>query len=362
MDQGAAMEKAQRNYLIDNLKVLLIFFVVLGHVVEYYIQGNSFFMGLYLFIYFFHMPLFVFISGYLSKNIDKCRKGAIKSLLIPYIVFNIIWYVLAYATTGELKWPIIYPGWTLWYLISLFFWRISLKYLMRIKYIIPISIICGLLIGAMPRGGVVLSLSRTITFLPFFLIGYYTNEHMLNKVSKISKRLSMIGITAAALLAFYLGKYNLVDYNFLYHSKAYSYSGLSISEGVLFRGAIYIGATLLSVCVLNLIPRKKVFFTNIGEKTMNIYLFHPYMTIAVYAIIHVLKLLSYTILSNIVVMVSPFLIMYLLTRGPAQKIYNGLFNTIYKVLYHRKIWEPCKKKYVFIKPKLVRLGRKILRF
>ncbi|MDF2612723.1 MAG: hypothetical protein K0S71_509 [Clostridia bacterium] len=356
------MEQTQRNYLIDNLKVLLIFFVVLGHVIEYNIQGNSFFMGLYLFIYFFHMPLFVFISGYLSKNIEKCRKGAIKGLLIPYVVFNIIWYILAYIATGELIWPVIYPGWTLWYLISLFFWRVTLKYVIRIKYIIPLSIVCGLLIGAMPRGGIVLSLSRTISFLPFFLIGYYTNEANLIKVSKISKRLSLAGISAAVLLAFYLGKHNLIDYNFLYHSQSYGFSGLSNNEGILFRAAIYIGSTILSICVLNLIPRKKVFFTSVGEKTMNIYLFHPYLTIGVYAIIHVLKLLSYTMLSNITAIVSPILIMYVLTRKPAQNLYNGLFNAVYKILYHRKIWEPCKNKYVFIKPKLVWLRRKLLRF
>ncbi|WP_069997421.1 acyltransferase family protein [Cellulosilyticum sp. I15G10I2] len=356
------MEQIQRNYLIDNLKGLLIFFVVFGHVIEYYIQGNSFFMGVYLFIYLFHMPLFVFISGYLSKNIDKCRKGAIKNLLIPYIVFNIIWYALAYIATGDIMLLIIYPGWTLWYLISLFFWRVMLKYLIRIKYILPISIICGLLIGVMPRGGVILSLSRTVTFLPFFLIGYYTNEARLNKVSKISKRLSVAGIAVAVIAAFYLSNNNLLDYNFLYHSQSYIYSGLTINEGMLFRAVLYIGASLLSICVLNLLPRKKVFFTNIGQQTMNIYLFHPYLIIAVYAIIHVLKLLSFNTLGYFMMILSPIIIIYLLSRKMTDKLYNGLFNNINKVVYHHKIWEPCKKQYTYVRPKIIFIRRKILGF
>ena len=62
------------NYFIDNLKVILIFLVVFGHLIERYIDTNSTLLGVYMFIYIFHMPLFVFVSGFLSKNIYKSRK------------------------------------------------------------------------------------------------------------------------------------------------------------------------------------------------------------------------------------------------------------------------------------------------
>ena len=75
------MEKLKkRYYLLDNLKVILIFFVVFGHVIEYYINDNSILMTLYIFIYIFHMPLFIFISGYLSKNFYKMKRKAIRNL------------------------------------------------------------------------------------------------------------------------------------------------------------------------------------------------------------------------------------------------------------------------------------------
>ena len=63
-----------RNYLLDNLKVVLIFFVVFGHVIEYYIKDNSVLRTIYIFIYIFHMPLFVFVSGYLSKNFYRMKR------------------------------------------------------------------------------------------------------------------------------------------------------------------------------------------------------------------------------------------------------------------------------------------------
>ena len=62
------------NYFIDNLKVILIFLVVFGHLIERYIDTNSTLLGVYMFIYIFHIPLFVFVSGFLSKNIYKSRK------------------------------------------------------------------------------------------------------------------------------------------------------------------------------------------------------------------------------------------------------------------------------------------------
>ncbi len=163
-----------KRYFIDNIKVVLIFLVVFGHLIERYIETSNLLMSIYMFIYIFHIPLFIYISGYLSKNIYKSKKIFFKDLLIPYVLLNIVWYILAYLYTGEVNLPLIYPGWTLWFLLSLFFWRISLRYIIKIKYILPISFILGILIGFIPNGSI-LSFSRTIVFLPFFLLGYYTD-------------------------------------------------------------------------------------------------------------------------------------------------------------------------------------------
>ena len=59
--------EATRDTKIDSLKFLLVILVIIGHVVGPYktIQSN---MIIKDFIYLFHIPLFVYISGYLSKN------------------------------------------------------------------------------------------------------------------------------------------------------------------------------------------------------------------------------------------------------------------------------------------------------
>lgn len=74
---------------IDWAKAIAITFVVFGHIPE---ERGSFFLN---YIVTFHMPLFFFISGYLTKkeyfNIKNIKKYT-HTLIIPYFIYNILSY------------------------------------------------------------------------------------------------------------------------------------------------------------------------------------------------------------------------------------------------------------------------------
>ena len=74
----------ERNIYVDNLKGLLIILVVVGHFTDIAIdEGSEALKSLFLIIYSFHMPLFIFINGLLCKNIVRDKtKVLIKSLLL----------------------------------------------------------------------------------------------------------------------------------------------------------------------------------------------------------------------------------------------------------------------------------------
>ncbi|MFP3877521.1 acyltransferase family protein, partial [Bacillus paralicheniformis] len=55
----------EKDLKISNIKGLLIFLVVFGHLIELY-KGNYY--QIFVLIYAFHMPLFIFISGFLAKR------------------------------------------------------------------------------------------------------------------------------------------------------------------------------------------------------------------------------------------------------------------------------------------------------
>ena len=62
----------ERNPLIDVLKGFTIILVVIGHACQWF-SGDDRSQPLYTTIYAFHMPLFMFLSGYVSFN--TCLSG-----------------------------------------------------------------------------------------------------------------------------------------------------------------------------------------------------------------------------------------------------------------------------------------------
>lgn len=106
----------KRDPFFDILKGILILLVVIGHTFEKYIAEGMIPYSIYGTLYTFHMPLFIFISGYFTKNADKARANAVKSLLIPYLIFNSLYYLTQNILQHRLLFTIISPGWTLWYL------------------------------------------------------------------------------------------------------------------------------------------------------------------------------------------------------------------------------------------------------
>ena len=60
-----------RDLKLDGLKFIMIFLVVLGH-----LSYNDWGMETGLLIYSFHMPVFVFLSGYFtSRSTDAARQA-----------------------------------------------------------------------------------------------------------------------------------------------------------------------------------------------------------------------------------------------------------------------------------------------
>lgn len=271
------MEIKERNYLLDNAKGLLIFLVVFGHTLELFKDKFVVAKSIYIFIYMFHMPVFVFISGYFSKNVSKARETAVTSLLIPFIIFTIPWNI-ASLFSGKLGlFSFFTPGWALWYLFSMFVWRLFLADIIRIKNIFKISIVIGLMAGQFVEFGAFMSLSRTLVFLPYFLAGYYMNEEKLLSFKKKGKIPAILIIAVTIALSIYIAISNVMPVEFLWADRAYAefYSGLLIPMGI--RAVLYaIGFSFIYV-IISLMTSKECFLSKIGRNTLPVYILHTYL-------------------------------------------------------------------------------------
>ena len=82
----------ERNYKMDNIKAFLIFLVVLGHLLELVPGQKS--EWLYYVIYTFHMPAFVYITGYFSRP-DSGKRF----FTIVYTYIHTLSNILSYIST-----------------------------------------------------------------------------------------------------------------------------------------------------------------------------------------------------------------------------------------------------------------------
>ncbi|MFZ7944441.1 acyltransferase family protein, partial [Neobacillus sp. 19] len=62
---------SKRSKYFDNAKFILIFLVVFGHLISPLKERDRILFTLYTVIFLFHMPAFIFISGYFAKGFRK---------------------------------------------------------------------------------------------------------------------------------------------------------------------------------------------------------------------------------------------------------------------------------------------------
>ena len=143
--KAPAVSGDQREYLFDNYKVLLILLVVIGHFIEPSNDQNSFLYELKWGIVAFHMPAFIFISGYFSKRIPSLKK-MLCGLVIPYFVYEILYYLLyTFVLDKETGFYFARPKFSLWYLMALFAWRLFSPLVEKIPGCMILSVIAGIL-------------------------------------------------------------------------------------------------------------------------------------------------------------------------------------------------------------------------
>ena len=283
MDNTAALtQSGQRDYLFDNLKALLIFLVLFGHAMELYTKWSKtpFILDtVYFVIYTFHMPFFVFVSGYFSKNVEKCRKAAFSTFLIPYLLFNtVFYYYINYVLHEKVASNFLFtPVYAYWYLLSMFIWRITVKDVANIRLIMPISIVIGLGAGLFTEFGTFMSLSRTFVFLPFFIFGYKFNDNTVKTIRKVPWYIGLLGVGATVFATLWVYKYTAFPWYLIYNSGSYTSVGLKAYDGLLFRGIMYLIAFSFIIFFIIAMPRAKSFVSDIGRNTLPIYIFHPFL-------------------------------------------------------------------------------------
>lgn len=267
-------QRQQREYLFDNYKVLLIILVVIGHFIEPCYDQNAFLYELKWGIVAFHMPAFIFISGYFSKRIPSIKK-LIRGLVIPYFVYELVYYFL-YTLVLDKHTGLYFdrPKFSLWYLMALFVWRLLAPQVKKIPYHMPMLLAGGLLIGLVGLGNY-LSIPRIVFFFPFFMAGMEFDSSCLEKFRKPAGYCGALAILAMMIVGLCVDEYHHSLSVKIFYGR-YSYAGLDLNpiEGMLIRCVCYAISFMLIYLLMLVLPSERQSYSYIGERTMAVYIFH----------------------------------------------------------------------------------------
>lgn len=270
--------EAERQYL-KALKGLLIVLVVVGHFGQTIVNNlpsNVAFIGqsIILFIYLFHMPLFLYVSGYLSKKVDKRRKRAFSDLFVPYILFQLfvgICLLILTQSTEALQ-NIFVPQMGAWYLLTVFIYRLVLPEIRKIKGILLIGVLLTVF-TCLCTFDRTFALRKTLSLFVYFIAGYKTNELPRDRMTKQIARMSLvIFIIVFTLISWKTNWYSLA---FSVLSKNASYKDFSqwYIAPIVYMFS-FVASIIAMYLVVNSIPDNCNWLERQGEDTLPMYLSH----------------------------------------------------------------------------------------
>lgn len=255
--------------------------VIIGHMVYCNLYGEWTYK-LFEFIYAFHMPAFVLISGYCYKDKPLKRGGQdILNLLLVFVVFQIL-YCGDLISLRSIR-PFTYeglrlnithfyePSSVLWYIVALSVWRVFMIIIPRgwrnIRLLI-VSILVSLLAGFVPLG-FEFSFQRIFAFFPYFLLGFLIKEN--NGFDKIRSFNHWI-CTAVLIIYICFLVWGPALPRCIFTERSHYYEGMTSLYRILF----YVISLPTTICILNLVPDNK-FLAKEGQNTMSYYIYHPYI-------------------------------------------------------------------------------------
>ena len=334
MNQQPTSVVSTRNYHIDNIKGILILLVVCGHLLSTLQDMNSTFaIGVRTFIYFFHMPGFIFMSGYLAKGfLKKQYKGekllsyawlyllfknaidlvhlifrrpyfnggkhtAVLILIVCLFCFG-IWllsqlydrfpafqkaFILLVILYSLSKGNILTVGAAPWYLMALIWFHIFIYLTRNMKpsHVMAMAILISAFINYQDNVGKFLTISRAANFLPFFLMGFYINRETFERIVSHKKWKPILSIffLLSALFITWQGRaikkwlgvffFGVSPYSKLLKLGNWYYHMAPLTCILWIAVTVLILFGLFAIC-----PRGKSFLAKLGKNTIGIYVLH----------------------------------------------------------------------------------------
>jgi len=210
-----------RDLGIDALKGFAIILVVLGHCFEIadpglFVPNASFRHHIATLIYTFHMPLFIFLAGYvMSGKTVRVGKSFVR-LMVPFFTWMLLKFLFTvphYSTIGSYSWRTVWgmdnsPLWFLWTLFFCYLLLIAVQYVGKHwKYGEEAGFfVLWLLVNFIPSTR--LGIPQLQYYFAFFAIGYLAAKYKSELAGlKPAVKAAVLAASPVVLVVIFLAEY-----------------------------------------------------------------------------------------------------------------------------------------------------------
>ncbi|CAN5681404.1 acyltransferase family protein [soil metagenome] len=270
-----------RDPWLDNAKFILVTLVVVGHfwtlLPASVLQSQA-----YDFLYAWHMPAFVLVTGYLSRRFTWSGSklwGSVRTLLVPYLIFEAALVLFRVYVGGEVLGDVfVDPTWPIWYLVALLLWRLVTPAFTALPAVVAVAAAVALCLVAGFWGSDAthfLDLARVLGFLPFFVLGLTLTEERLALLRRPTARVAGVVVLGAT---FFLVRFidSWASTGWLYY-RSYDALGVSGTHAMVVRASVLLVGLLCALGFLALVPRSTRWYSHMGAATLVVYLFHGFV-------------------------------------------------------------------------------------
>lgn len=328
-----------RDPFLDNARYWVMLLVVVGHFLTALLDLDPA-RAAYRWIYLFHMPVFILVSGYTARHYSgspRQIRRMIGSLVVPYLLVETGLEAFEAWLAGEpLSLHVLEPEWLTWFIAALFVWRLTTPIWRAVRWPAPVAIACSLIGGLAPVSDV-LAIPQIIGYLPFYVAGMQLRREHFDRLRSVRVRVAAVAALAGAACVCALEPKNW-EMSWLYWRDGYSEAPLSAAplEGIADRGALLAIGFLLAAAVLALVPHGRAWYSRMGQRTLYCYLLHGFVILALtyygafdYLLAHGsvgiwIAVAAALVLANV-----------LMTRYPAEA-FRALFEPRLRWLFHRE--------------------------
>ncbi len=267
-----------RDPWFDNAKMALVLLVVVGHAWTL-LPHNRLDDHLYDFLYAWHVPAFVFVTGFLSRSFTYEPRRLwqlVRTVVVPYVIFECALALFRIYVGGETLEDLFSdPHWPMWYLSALFFWRLLTPVFMRMPALMAIAVAVATSLVAGLYAGDTLDMARVLGLLPFFVLGLASTKERLERLrAPWVRNAALLVFLAIAVVTTWTDQ--LAQTEWLYYRSQYGELDVGDGRALLTRAVLIVIGVLGALSFVALVPRVQGWFTRMGAATLVVYLFHGF--------------------------------------------------------------------------------------